>query len=144
MKPDYTLKPTIAQTLKANASLEKAERNKRYLYDFAILCETDIDEPQKQEIKAQVIKYSDIVFRDGMVCSPYDICTSFNYYSGNFYVKAYPCYTEDGKQKYIIMRLVKLDITFQERTCIYDEFQVTKEIHECCDVDYEIEELNIA
>lgn len=144
MKPNYILKSTIGQTLKANKNLENAEKNKRYLYDFSILYKLNIDETKKQEIKAQIIKNTDVAWRDGMVFSPYDIYTAFNYYSGNFYVKAYPCYTNDGKQRYVIMRLVKLDITFQERTRLYDEFCTVEEIHECCDMDYEIEELNIA
>jgi len=144
MKPDYILKSTIGQTLKANPSLEMTEQNKRYLYDFSILYKTDIDDYKKQEIKAQIIKYVHIAFREGMVFSQYDLYTSFNYYSGNFYVKAYPCYADDGKQKYVIMQLVKLDITFQERKSIYDEFKTIEEIHEQCGHDYEIEELNIA
>ena len=144
MKPNYVLKPTIGQTLKANASLETGGQYNKYLYDFSILYKTNIAETQKQEIRTQILKYVHIAFRDGMVFSPYDIYTSFGYYSGNFYVKAYPCYTEDGRQRYVIMRLVKLDVIFQERTRLYDEFQTVKEIHERCDIDYEIEELNIA
>jgi hypothetical protein len=144
MKPSYTLKTTIGQTLKANASLETANKNKQYLYDFSILYKADIDESKKQEIKAQIIKYSDIVWRDHTLFSQSDIYTSFQWYSGECYVKAYPCYTEDGRRKYVIMRLVKLDIVFQERKSIYDDFETISEVHERCDTDYAIEELNIA
>jgi hypothetical protein len=144
MKPNYTLKSTVGQTLKANTSLETATKDKHYLYDFSILNNADIDDGKKQEIKAQIIKYTDIACREGMVFSPYDIYTSFGYYSGNFYVKAYPCYAEDGKRKYVIMRLVKLDVIFQERKSIYNDFKTVAEIHDRCESDYAIEELNIA
>ena len=144
MKPNYTLKTTVGQTLKANASLETATKDKRYLYDFSILYKTDIDEDKKQEIKAQIIKYTDIAWRDHSLFSQSDIYTSFQWYSGECYVKAYPCYTEDGKRKYVIMRLVKLDIVFKERKSVYDEFETALEVHECCNTDYAIEDLNIA
>jgi len=144
MKPNYTLKTTIGQTLKANASLEAATKDKRYLYDFSILYKTDIDDAQKQEIKAQIIKYTDVAWRNHSLFSQSDIYTSFQWYSGECYVKAYPCYTEDGKQKYVIMRLVKLDIVLQERKSVYNDFETVSEVHERCDTDYEIKELNIA
>ena len=144
MKPNYTLKTTVGQTLKANASLETANKDKHYLYDFSILNNADIDEDKKQEIKAQIIKYTDIAWRDHSLFSQSDIYTSFQWYSGECYVKAYPCYTEDGKRKYVIMRLVKLDVVFQERTSIYNDFETVAEIHERCESDYAIEELNIA
>ena len=146
MKPNYTLKTTIGQTLKANTILETAEKTKRFLYDFSMLYKTDIEDSTKKEIKAQIIKFTcnSIAFRNGMIFSQNDIYTAFNYYCGNYYVKAYPCYTEDGKQKYVIMRLVKLDVVFQERKSVYNDFETVAEIHEHCESDYEIEELNIA
>ena len=144
MKPNYTLKTTIGQTLKANASLETATKDKHYLYDFSILNNAYIDDDQKQEIKAQIIKYTDVAWRNHSLFSQSDIYTSFQWYSGEYYVKAYPCYTEDGKRKYVIMRLVKLDVVFQERKSIYNDFETVSEIHERCESDYAIEELNIA
>lgn len=142
MQRNYTLKPTVGQTLKANSSLEKVERDKKYLYDFSILYEADIEDEKKQEIKDQIIKYTNVTFRNSAVFNQTD--SRFDRYSGEYYIKAYPCYATDGKRKYVIMRLVKLDVVFYERKCIYDDFDTVSEIHECCDTDYTIEHLNIA
>ena len=116
MKPNYALKTTVGQTLKSNASLETAEKNKRFLYDFSLLYESSLPDGKTQEIKMQIVKYVDIAFRESSLFSQSD--SQFDYYSGECYVKAYPCYTKDGRQKYVIMRLVKLDIVFKERKSV--------------------------
>lgn len=151
MTTEYNLKRTIGQTMKSNPYLEKispensGKYSKRFLFDFSLLNNANIQPEPLQEIKAQIMKYcNSVTSRELAIFRPRDIYTVFEWYSGYAYIKPHMCYDEHGKQVYVIMELVKIDLVFSEKKTIYDQLEVVREIHEFSATNNAIEELNIA
>lgn len=117
---EYKIFKTAAKTAKENNLVFKDKEN---IFDFSLLDAMEISDREKEHIKEHDLKYVSAAFKESFYGTKFD---NFSACIGSslYYVQKVFSAT-NGKIRYRIFTLAKIEHNTQERTCIYDEYIVT-------------------